>query len=698
MASRLQVENQSKFSFKISRSRVEKNRNKSLASLLFLICLPWFVFSETTETPGIPNLFHVADVPAALEAKAALREGVRLESKPYLPAQSFSTPREGRNGHPLSALTQAFMASDSIDEAEADHLRYQAVGLCLNLIQAGKLKEAQVVQKIRETRRANRGTPITAEDSAREEGHQEFMDRVNRGDEKVLVTDERGKAELNVLDRKKFPRVVVEGSNTAVIFVNEDLIHPDSRHLRRLIASQRVDGGRSRTDGLRGRSVIVAWYKNGNERGFSHVTRTDYYPRHEAPAKLKGLLGEGAANLFSSSWWRDFILYLDNPFKKDQWMDHVLFMGLTFGGLLQMNVTAWVRNLEILYHPSAFSGSEKVWFTGIFGTIIGIFSTQVRRAVAFPLTDTGKALVHAFLTSIPFAVIYKLMDPEQGAKVFDMTHAVGWKTLADLMSIWIITNAARVNPYKMVALMNRERKNVHKFMGTTVADWQNQFASILILMPPRLLDLGISWGFAISVAGAITIPLSTGKLILLGLWPAGQYAYTRLAESMKVDDAPKIRQAWEKSLFGVSLSLPIGTFVDLAKAGVSWISALEAEHFDVVRSDFTDSKAELAKAKSRLEKIVSRWELQKKAPPFHAGRLLSGTGRAIQRTASLVESLGHKVRLLRRQDDEGPIVPKLTALASQCASHLERLAAKLQRPFLDELNAQHPLPNEEAQK
>ncbi len=563
--------------------------------------IPFIVWPHDKDT--------VASTITVEEATENFKKSQVLLEKPYLPAKTYES------GEQQNALTIAYLhtepskikpsaaensESKAITIEEAEVFSNNSVSLCIDLIQYGKKLEKEI-------------------------GHETFKERLDDGLIK-LTEAELGKAELNSVDEIKFPRIVVNGSESSVVFLNEDLVHPDSRHLHRVIAGQHINGGRSRNDGEIGRNVIVAWYKNGNDQGFSRITKAEFFPRHKR---------------FSTEWWRDFALYLDNPFKRKNWMDHVLFMGLTFGGLLQADITAGVRLLEMGMKDSVNSGAEKVLFTAIFGATFGVFSTQLRRAVTLPQTDLGSALVHAAVTSIPFGIFFKILDPEQGLAAFDFSRSVGWKTALDLCSIVIITNAARVGPYKCVALLNKERKNTGKFMGTPKADWQTQMASIFILMPPRLLDLGTSFGFTLSI-GAMALGVSGGKLVLIALWPTGKYVYTRLAEALNAEEANKIRADWEKSMFGFFLGLPIGTGVDTLLLPFQY--------------------------ENRLAKMKDRLNRQKHAPLYHSGRVVRFLSELFKMSAP-------------KSDDE--IIP--TTRRARCALKLASLADKMQAPFNREL-------------
>ncbi|MDB5037048.1 MAG: hypothetical protein JWQ35_576 [Bacteriovoracaceae bacterium] len=521
------------------------------------------------------------------------KQSIRLSKTPYLPKATFTS------------LEEAFIATEKISAYEAESRAGKALQLFLELIQTGKNREAEI-------------------------GSEKFREELDGGEVK-LRKHPSGKAELNSVDKIKFQKIIPLGSQTSVIFLNNSLVDKQSSHLHKIIACQHIDGGSTRLDDENGRDVLIVWYENGNEQGFSRIDRVEYFPRHPR---------------WTKEWAKDEVLATWTAPS----LERLLILGVIMGSLLQAHQVIGLNELGMLWGKVIPISTGQVLFTLGFGGAIGVLAPTIRKLVTRPKSDLKQLMRNIVITSAPFAIAFKLLDPNQGPAAFQIFkegtwlpfESIGWLTMGGLAVHFVSNNLTKVQVAKAIKLLNREQKNVKRFFDISLADWQTQGFNLLVSMPSRLLDLS----GALAIVGtwhAVHYEMPGGKVLLISLWPAVMYGYTLLAEHLKTDNAEEIRKDWERHPFGFLLGLPIGTFADLFKT-----IAVEDD----------------SEIRGHLEDIAARWNRQKWAPWYHTGRVLDKFGRIL---APKTEKPSSNFR-------------------SRCAGALSRVGTFWQTPFLMELD------------
>ena len=167
----------------------------------------------------------------------------------------------------------------------------------------------------------------------------------------ILVKDPAiGKAEMTVVEGRRFIRVTHAPTELSFLFLDADSVPRDSKHLRQIIARQFFDAGSDRADGRRGRNPVVIWQRDGR------TIETEFHEKPRFPSR---------------DWWRQ---YWQATYKAptSSTLRYGLFMGAV-QGLLALGV----GGLKLLLLGSPISLAPVV-FTIVFGTAVGVYISTYR--------------------------------------------------------------------------------------------------------------------------------------------------------------------------------------------------------------------------------------------------------------------------------------------------------------------------------
>ncbi|MBI4061567.1 MAG: hypothetical protein HY403_09065 [Elusimicrobia bacterium] len=302
-----------------------------------------------------------------------------------------------------------------------------------------------------------------------------------------------GKAVMTKVDQSRMIRVVHAPTELAFIFVDADAVPRDSRHLRQVIGRQFFDAGEDRADGRRGRSVVVAWRRDG---------------------QIDSLEFHGKPRLWSRAWWRS---YWDATYKTPARGDVVF--GVLMGGIqgaLALGLGA--VKLAMLGTPLMLA---PVFFTMGFGLAIGVFISTYKN-----WTYRGRR-VSQFLkaATISLAFAYPVVIFTQGLGAVALTGA-GLLTHAHVLSNVALNNVGKVAWQQIPAMGEKYRL----LTGTLFWDIKKAAAVnqgfYLINWTLRLGDLlDIPGGKLIFLAG---LPLA----MAISYWYARKHGFSE-AEEMR---------------------------------------------------------------------------------------------------------------------------------------------------------------------
>lgn len=422
---------------------------------------------------------------------------------------------------------------------------------------------------------------------------------------KIVYKDQNGRAELNMVDGELFYRVVMATeSNLSFPFHWAANIHPESLHNHRYRASQHLAAGKSRKDGKAGRNVLELWIdKHPTEAGEFTVKAVKFFPCY---------------NSETAEWFRDqklVTLYWPT-------VSNVILSGFLWGGIQYhwVNILTSINHHAFNAHPPT---QAQALFTFFFGALCGSFSTFLRK---FNQIGTGREMIirNIISTGLPFYLIFTALDPEKGPQYFLL-----WTTYVWMPLFFIMNNLTKIEIQKLIRHWTDDQRvfaradsgssDQRKFfevfplpdkvLGVKTQDWVYQGFMNFLQMPLRLGDLIDLLRVRIDMLNAV---IPGGKILFLSAYVPMIFSNVAVREHNHSEDAIKFREEWERSIFGLTAGLPVGTVVDSAR----WI-------FDQWLSQDLEG---YYKAPDRMR---NRWELQKHAPAYHAGRLLESIANTI---------------------------------------------------------------------
>lgn len=521
-------------------------------------------------------------------SQAAFEEGVRIGKSPYLPEASFKT------------LAEAIEFAEGHRPEISTLMSHHNLALFTLLLTEGRSREESL-------------------------SPEEFQLQLESGS--IAVTqDGRGRAELNTVDGIKWANTRIDGSELAFVWENASRVHPRSKHSQRIIASQHLVGGKTRSDNQRGRDVIKVRY-DWNDDGDLIIESVGYYPRHK---------------FLSKAWIRDFALYdLTMPSMAD-----VLVLGLP-AGIWQAGVT------------SAFDiakTGQVNWkiatFTFLFGGVYcGVFSTNLRRLTnEFSRSELQRLITNIIVTSIPFAVIYKVLSHESGSIATGIASLNPFSIEGLLLYIGLsvhfwVNNVTKGELQAIVSDRTHARVNTQPMLGVRQSNLEQTLTYNAISFPARIADLATYMRFTIS--RSMNIQSSGGKVLLLGLFPFARWAKVLHKEWLEKEKrktnpdfnirAREAREKWNDSFLGALVGLPVGTFMDLTLAGESFFRgaskapAPKGDLLDMFRL-FNFQTRTLEGPSDHFARIGLRWQTQAGSllKPF---RLLASACSATKRGA-----------------------------------------------------------------
>lgn len=388
---------------------------------------------------------------------------------------------------PGSALEIAFQHSRRPDGRRAPGLLPHAKRNAETILSGAERMRREMVERL----------------DAKEEiiGSDALDEEINGNKVEFRDPDGFGKAEATLIDGQRVIRLVHSASNLAIVFLDPARVAPTSKHLARFIASQHIDGGRSRTDGQKGRDLVVVWHD-----AHGQVREIKNFPRHER---------------LTRGWWRDLRrATLQRPTAEDFWQ------GLLWAFVQQFSMlyVFWLKKeLGLLPVIHVWPAIFTFGFGLVMGTISSTYYNWVQRG-SIPMQ-----LLKTHIISMLFAY-----------PVIGMT--AGWESLM-LLSTHVWANLSRVvNNMGKVAWQTSSRiartnrlitgyftlaRGV-KFKRATFFNqlmyWINWLFGLIIL-----IDLRNPWGWALYGVAA----------------PFGYWLGVRYAEAHNVPEALALRRNWE---------------------------------------------------------------------------------------------------------------------------------------------------------
>lgn len=563
----------------------------------------------------------------------AFEAGVRLARKPYKPKKTYET------------LVEAIIESESHEPEIAEEMARNILHLFYRLYAHGKQLEEKLSRE---------------EFELLLEKNQIFVEIPNVGS-----------AHLNTVDGVKWANIRIEGSNLAIIMEPADRVHIRSKHAQRIIASQHIAGGRSRTDGQRGRDVLkIRYFWKNNELKIESI---DYFPRHKT---------------LSIGWLKDFALFTLTPPS----LGDVFVLGIP-AGLWQAGVAAGfdlVNNGEVNWNVAAFT----FFFGGIY---CGIFSSNIRRLTnEFTRTDTGRLIANILATSLPYALLYKILYSKEGLAVLnpatlsgileyvglsihfwinnitksELQGVIGARTLARLntqtwhLPLTELLSYLHASLNKLLIILPIPQSGVERLkdwferlerkLGVKRSNIEQTGIYNIISFPARLADL--SNFIKIEFSRALNLHLSAGRIWLIGLYPFARWIKILNAEWIEEGlqaqgdstihlGAREAREKWNRSLMGFFVGLPVGTLVDSFLAAKSLLFPTRARDqeykhiipkgslFDPLMLIYRILK--VRNPEYHLNRIQERWKA-------HSSKILPTQ---VERVRSWLSGLGKATRL-----------------------------------------------------
>lgn len=348
----------------------------------------------------------------------------------------------------------------------------------------------------------------------------------------VSVQSDEGRAELTNLDGTPIVRIVLKGSEQSFLCLDTDVISPTSKHLKKLIARQHLDSGKSRADGKNGRDVVLVWTQGES------VVETIYLSRPW---------------MFSPRWWKEYVAAV----VKKPSMAH---LGLgTACAIAQTGLALCVAGVKQMLNPEAPFEYQPAVLSAIFGMVLGI---NVKTYKAWCLIGPKISQVtKSALVSLLFA--YSLIAWTDGATTFNPFDAAFWLIHFHVITNAMMNNWAKVEWHQINRLRERNRLNTNAFQiwipgkgwvetGVSWADIEHQ-AVYLIPFTLRLADLtrlAIPFDSLKDVVPGLEPLLGNGlplgKALLYGSIPLAQYLVLKYAERHGLEGAEQLRGRFER--------------------------------------------------------------------------------------------------------------------------------------------------------
>lgn len=474
-----------------------------------------------------------------------------------------------------------------------------------------------------------------------------------------------GRAELNLVDGVKFQRVIHADSEISFAFIPVDKVSENSKHEARIIASQHLTAGKSRTDGQLGRDTVNIYYR-WNQSGELEIDSVRYFQRHAT---------------WSKAWWRDqMLISLYAPTLPD-----IFVSGLFWGGI--QLAQSW------LIHPEDHT---QMIFTGCFGAACGVFATSLRK-----FNQIGGKIENlvrnSFTTTIPFIVPYAFMDQNRS---FDSTTKIALFVLVEIPLFCILSNFSKIPLQRIVKeISDKGLIRESTFAGVKMGNWLYQGLYNFLVFPIRIIFLKSHGG--LKLKDSLGFDLGWGRLTLPLLYPVLWQAQVAFAEKIGVEDARKQRIEFEKSTVGATTGLWLGSIHDIAEMP-----------FWLVDRWLWGEISSRPKEFVAWQRLRSRWSLQIHGPAYHTGRIIEAFGRFLRiqpdemnwpaahrfqriketdfppEPASLITQTSRKLKnfIAATMNFSKISIDRLTqGGVDRCHQSLERLGANLKKPFLDRL-------------
>lgn len=355
-----------------------------------------------------------------------------------------------------------------------------------------------------------------------------------------------GRAEFTTIDNKVVMRIVHRDSQAAILFINENEISRDSLHLKKYVDRQNVGAGTSRTDGKRGRDVIIIWTQNNEFRDVEESARPD----------------------FGTKQWlkkyRNAVVKKPEPY-------HWKF-GLTCGAI-QVAAAACVSGIAYATGVHGHFDYSPLVLNALFGTVIGVGVSTYQNWLEISYNQEVRKWKSSVISYL-FAGLLMASTGEM-ANGIDFGSAAMWLAIAHLMSNVYANNWLKVEALEWVFVLRKAREAQGKYMlpfslpymnhpatPFKATDVYSQIHSYVPLNMLRLADL-------MHVPGAFA-----------ALWmsiPLVQYKTLKWAEKHHPQEAQDLglRQRWENGIFGRVFNMIRSPQDALRKESLNFTSYME---------------------------------------------------------------------------------------------------------------------------
>lgn len=374
-----------------------------------------------------------------------------------------------------------------------------------------------------------------------------------------------GRAKVTKADGVKWIKVVHKKSKTAFLFLNEEKIHPSSRHLHLIISNMHFNAGKhikpeelpeewmqkARKKGaLFGRDVVVIWYheKVPNPDDSPYVTRVEAYARPTPKTDL---------------YKYEYKLACDKKFSRD----NMLWNG-TVMGTLQVGVLMGLHYLTP--HIPFFGGHTEplhpilLAVTFVYSHYAGGYLAPKLRAKSQRLTHNQRFWLRGLTISLPYALMYKALTVwgqanqswEDGIRPFAVLLAA---QAVNIAFNFFINNRVSSGLLEHTQLDDEGRSitGLLKWpskigMKVKRIDARAQIRYLAVSFSSRTIDLNDNFrgiNIPIPFLGEV-YHLSSGKLLYLLLPPVILYNVMKRAERENAPSAPVYRERWNRSLTG----------------------------------------------------------------------------------------------------------------------------------------------------
>ena len=342
-------------------------------------------------------------------------------------------------------------------------------------------------------------------------------------DQNKIVLEEQaiGKAEMTSLDGARITRVAHMPTQLSFVVVDSSKVALDSAHLRRFVARQLIDAGKTRWDLQEGRDTILVIRNGGKEFETKFVARPKPWTR---------------------AWWR---ANWDATWKKPTLHD-LLVPGL-FWGTVQA-VLMWILvGIKLVTHGAAYAPSIAavipilgwslpvpwtVVFTFGYGMFFGTINSAYNNWNYRGRSRFRQLIKGAVFMSLPFALAVIGLDA--GFGVLSPLTLAGWWGLAHLAFNIVTNNIGKVAWYRIPQIGRANQRYIHPlpFFGNRANFASQSYYTVNWFF--RLFDLIFPWW--------ISMPLFLAGIVV------ANWLTVRFAEKNRYPEAVDARRQWERIL------------------------------------------------------------------------------------------------------------------------------------------------------